>query len=118
MEINLREIGKRIRQKRRKLALSREELAELVGLSDYYIGQIERGERQMSLSVMAKIADCLHMDLNYLIFGKCSNKYYEKYEVNDDIEEINQILKECKPSEIKVIEKLIKIIIPYMRNEI
>ena len=63
-------IGKRIREEREKLELSREEFAEIVELSDYYIGQLERGERQMSLPVLVNIADCLHISLDYLIFGK------------------------------------------------
>lgn len=66
---DLKAIGKRIRASREKLGLSREEFAEIVDLSDYYIGQIERGERQMSLSVLVKISRHLHETLDYLIFG-------------------------------------------------
>ena len=40
--INLEEIGLRIRKEREKLGLTREKFAELIGLSPYYIGQIER----------------------------------------------------------------------------
>ncbi|MGB9839825.1 helix-turn-helix domain-containing protein, partial [Thermovenabulum sp.] len=39
-KFDLKSIGKRIREEREKFGLSREEFAEIVGLSDYYIGQI------------------------------------------------------------------------------
>ena len=42
-------IGNRIRQGREALGLTRDQLAELLGISSYYLGQLERGERQMSL---------------------------------------------------------------------
>ncbi|RKL62247.1 XRE family transcriptional regulator [Thermoanaerobacteraceae bacterium SP2] len=48
--------SQRIRKEREKLGLTREKFAEIIGLSDYYVGQLERGERQMSLNVLVKIA--------------------------------------------------------------
>ena len=60
-DIDHRIIGQRIREERENLELSREEFAEIIGLSDYYVGQLERGERQMSLPASVKIATCLHV---------------------------------------------------------
>ena len=42
-------LGKRIREERLKLNLTQEKLAEDVNLSTAYIGQIERGERSLTL---------------------------------------------------------------------
>jgi transcriptional regulator with XRE-family HTH domain len=67
--INNKAVGQRIREEREKLALTRAELAELVELSDYYVGQLERGERQMSLPVLIKIVSCLHVSMDYLVLG-------------------------------------------------
>lgn len=116
-------IGKRIRQERDKLELSREEFAELIGLSDYYVGQLERGERQMSLPTLVKIAVCLHVSLDYLVFGKQDynathihdpNNVYET--CNEKHHEINSLLAKCSPKETELFLKLIKIIIPYTNN--
>ena len=60
-------IGQRIREERKKLNLTREELAEILGLSDYYVGQLERGERQMSLPVLIRIVSCLHVSWTTLL---------------------------------------------------
>jgi len=122
--IDHKAIGQRIRKEREKLALSRSDFAELIELSDYYVGQLERGERQMSLPVLLKIAECLHVSLDYLVLG--SSQYNDCYiydgskpygfeSVND--REIYELLEKCSPKELKLIKKLIKIIIPYIKNK-
>lgn len=117
-------IGKRIREEREKLGLSREEFAEFTGFSNYYIGQLERGERQMSLPAMVNIARCLHLSLDYLIFGKTATgdrlqeagSTYEAGENKKDCELLS-LLDKCSPKELAVIEKIIKIILPYIEKE-
>lgn len=120
IKIDNKAIGQRIRQERKKLDLSQEEFAEIIGLSDYYIGQLERGERQMSLPALVKIANCLHISLDYLIFGKVSydtkfvhetSEFYNIYSVN---KEINSLLNKCSPKELELFEKLLKTILPYI----
>ncbi|QNB46509.1 helix-turn-helix domain-containing protein [Thermanaerosceptrum fracticalcis] len=122
VEINNKAIGQRIREEREKLELSREEFAEIIELSDYYVGQLERGERQMSLPVLVKVANCLHVSLDYLIFGKnaCNAYYvhdarntYDTFDSNKDTE-INDLLNKCSPKELELVKKLIKTILPYM----
>jgi transcriptional regulator with XRE-family HTH domain len=115
-------IGQRIREERKKLNLTREELAEILGLSDYYVGQLERGERQMSLPVLIRIVSCLHVSLDYLIFGKYHNADPAVKENQDDyihagMEELNELLKKCSPTELELIKKLIKTILPYINIE-
>ncbi|AVX19643.1 MULTISPECIES: helix-turn-helix domain-containing protein [Carboxydocella] len=118
-EINNKEIGQRIRTEREKLGLSREEFAEIIELSDYYVGQLERGERQMSLPVLAKVANCLHVSLDFLVFGKTAyNNYYihdvgNAYNYVSDIE-INELLNKCSPKELELVKKLIKTVLPYV----
>ena len=48
-------IGKVIRKHRIKLNLSQEKFAELVGLSKNYIGNLERGEKEPTISTLHKI---------------------------------------------------------------
>ncbi|MCA0250495.1 MAG: helix-turn-helix domain-containing protein [Proteobacteria bacterium] len=51
--------GKRLREVRQKANLSQEELADLAGLDRSYIGGVERGERNVSLVNIHKIARAL-----------------------------------------------------------
>jgi len=120
-KIDNKAIGQRIRNEREKLGLSREEFAEMVGLSDYYIGQLERGERQMSLPVLVKVSNCLHVSLDYLVFGITSGNAgsvnepsnYEAYNINAN-GEISSLLNKCSPKELELFKKLIKTILPYL----
>lgn len=51
--------GKRIRELRKKKGYSQEELADRADLHRTYIGSIERGEQNVSLDNIAKIARAL-----------------------------------------------------------
>lgn len=119
MEPDNKAIGQRIRSERKKFNLSREELAEIIGLSEYYVGQLERGERQMSLPVLVKIAKCLHTSLDYLVFGKIVdaqpsvNEPHAEYRNLND-EELNELLGRCSSKELELIKKLIKVVLPYV----
>ncbi|MGI6587382.1 MAG: helix-turn-helix domain-containing protein [Peptococcia bacterium] len=123
-KIDCKAIGQRIREQREIFELSREEFAEIIGLSDYYVGQLERGERQMSLNALVKIAHCLHISLDYLIFGlNTPQAYYArdvhniyKVDTTDNYEEIIVLLNKCSPHELKLINKLLKTILPYFKK--
>ncbi|MGC2422754.1 MAG: helix-turn-helix transcriptional regulator [Nitrospirota bacterium] len=65
MEI-LKTIGAKIKTRRKAKGFSQEKLGELTGLSTNYIGQIERGQRQVALDTLAKIVDVLETDLGTL----------------------------------------------------
>jgi len=60
-------LGKTIREMRLKLGLSQERLAELAGLHWTYIGGIERGERNVSLVNIVKIAKALRATPSLLL---------------------------------------------------
>lgn len=117
-------IGHRMREERGKLGLSREEFAEIIELSDYYVGQLERGQRQMSLPVLVKVANCLHVSLDHLVFGNPSHNdvckvheacdFYEICSSNKD-KEINNLINKCSLKELELVKKIIKTILPYTR---
>ena len=68
-EIDYVEMGKRIKFQRLQLKITQEKLAEEVDVVPSYISEIERGSSISSLAVIVKIADILHMNLDYLICG-------------------------------------------------
>lgn len=56
-----KKFGSRVRQIRQNLGLSQEELAHLCNLDRSYIGGVERGERNISLVNIHKVADALNI---------------------------------------------------------
>ena len=60
-------LGRRIKEERLKLNMTQERLAEEVNLSTSYIGQIERGERKLTLDSLINITNCLGVTVDYLL---------------------------------------------------
>ena len=60
-------LGQRLRQERLKLNLTQEKLAEDVDLSTTYIGQVERGERSLTLGRLVTIVNRLGVTVDYLL---------------------------------------------------
>jgi transcriptional regulator with XRE-family HTH domain len=58
-----------VRERRQRLGLSQERFAELCGLHRTYVGAIERGERNVSILNVAKIAKALGVPLHVLFKG-------------------------------------------------
>jgi transcriptional regulator with XRE-family HTH domain len=59
----LEELGSRLRQRRLAVKLSQAELGERCGLHRTYIGSVERGERNISLLNLRRIAKVLRVNL-------------------------------------------------------
>jgi transcriptional regulator with XRE-family HTH domain len=67
MKINTKQIGKRIKNYRKKANLTQEQLAEYVNLSVQYIGYLENGKKGASLSTIIDIANTLGITVNPLL---------------------------------------------------
>lgn len=61
--------GERVRARREELGLTQERLAEACGLHWTFIGQVERGRRNISLHNILKVAAGLHLDPGELVRG-------------------------------------------------
>lgn len=56
-----KELGQRIRAERTTKKMTQEELAERAGLHPTYIGQVERGEKSLTISSLEKIVEGLEI---------------------------------------------------------
>jgi y4mF family transcriptional regulator len=59
-----------IRDRRRELGLTQEELANLTGVHRTYIGMVESGERAAKLDTVLRIVHTLGMDLDVRVRGR------------------------------------------------
>ena len=64
-----RQFGMRLRKARKAQGWTQEHLAEVVGLHPTYIGDAERGERNVSLENILKLAKGLKIAPGYLLDG-------------------------------------------------
>jgi transcriptional regulator with XRE-family HTH domain len=67
-EVRVR-FGKSVRKRREKLGVSQEEFADMCSLDRTYIGGIERGERNVALVNIEKIAKGFHISVMELFRG-------------------------------------------------
>lgn len=59
--------GRRVRELRTQRGLSQEQLAELTSFHRTYIGMVERGERNLSLSNIASFAKVFELSISELM---------------------------------------------------
>ena len=62
-----KQLGKKIKELRLRAGYSQEELASKAGLHRTYMSDIERGERNVSVENIKKIADALNVDPSELL---------------------------------------------------
>ncbi|MGH9057439.1 MAG: helix-turn-helix domain-containing protein [Acidimicrobiales bacterium] len=62
-----RALGQRVRERRRALGVSQEDLGDLAGLHRTYVGHLERGEINPSLLNILKVAAALGIDAADLV---------------------------------------------------
>jgi transcriptional regulator with XRE-family HTH domain len=63
------EFGQRVRRRREKLGWSQMTLGEQAGLHFTYISSVERGERNISLQNIVRLAAALGVDPGSLVMG-------------------------------------------------
>ena len=99
--IDLIGLGNRITRMRMTKKMTQFELAEMTGLSEVYIGYIERGKRRAALDTYIKIVNALGYTLDDLI---------GEYLTSQDTVSLNlkELLEDCRIEERKLILRLIK----------
>ncbi len=105
-------VGERIRQKRILLGLSQDELAERIDRAPKYISDIERGICGMSIETMLSFSTKLDLPLDYLMFGKLSEKDVPVQ--TDEKSAIIHTLSECSPVQKEYVIRLLKLFIASM----
>ena len=98
-----KELGKRIRELRRSGGCTQEKLGEKAGLNYKFIGEVERGQVNVSLDSLAKIAEALMVKVGDLFSG-------EKVLVQKIFIREKNPLSRLSPQNIQVIKKALKLL--------
>ena len=75
MELDLIDLGNRIRQCRQAAGLTQGELAKEAGVSTSFIGHIERGSRVTSVDTLVNISNALKVSTDYLLAASLNSNY-------------------------------------------
>lgn len=100
--INNKLIGMRVREKRKEMSYSQEQLGEQAKLSTVYISNIETGKKKASLEALISIANVLGVTLDELLSG---NQLYNPTDYQTDIDEL---MSDCSANEKRFIYELLR----------
>lgn len=93
------EVGERIRSIRENLKMNRERFSEMIDVSDVFLGQIERGERSLSLKTLCRIVSFTGVSTDFILFGNTAT--------NSTLHKINRILAKSSNANIEYFYELI-----------
>lgn len=66
-EIKYTHLGQRLKDERKRLHYTQEEVAEVIGITPAFVGHIERGERSLSLETLIKFCNFYGITIDYLL---------------------------------------------------
>ena len=95
-------LGKRIRALRKQKGLSQEQLAERVGMSSKYLGEIERGQVNCSVDIVERISKALDLELTDLF------DYQHKQNRKALLKKTNALIQNANDKELQLIFRILK----------
>ena len=97
-ELCLQDIGRRIMERRRKLGLTQEALAEKGDVTAQFVSYAEAGKRAMRPEKLLKIAAALGVSADYLLTGDIIDK---------DLLLLADKLRRLTPAQVRIVESII-----------
>lgn len=109
VKLYLDEVGKRVMERRKKLGLTQEALAEMSDLTTQFVSYAESGKRAMRPENLMKIAAALGVSTDYLLTGDIIDK--DKLLLSEKLDRLSA-------AEVRIIENIIdECIILYHRDD-
>lgn len=93
------QIGERIRRLREQNGWSRDTFSEKIGISNMYLCQIEKGQKNGSLPLIVKISGTLNVSLDFLIYGD--------YSIDVNKQEIIELVNTASNRQLKIIKEVL-----------
>lgn len=100
-------LGKKLRDARLKKGDTQHALAEIAGIGDVYLGEIERGLKMPSLNIFIKIIEALDISADYVLRDELTSGKEFIYD------EITQKLNDLTPKQRKTAAEILD---AYLRN--
>lgn len=98
VKLYLNEVGKRIRDRRKKLGLSQEELSMTSEVTVQAISYFENGSRAMRPENLMRVASALGVSTDYLLTGDVIDK--DKLLLSEKLDKLT-------PEQVRIVENII-----------
>lgn len=98
LELYLNEVGKRIMERRKKLGMTQEALAEKSGVTTQFVSYAESGKRAMRPENLMKIASALGVSTDYILTGDIIDK--DKLLLSNKLDRLTA-------AEVRIVESII-----------
>jgi transcriptional regulator len=95
-------LGKNIKEVRKSLKMTQEQLAEKIEVSTVFISQIESGSRKPSLETIYKLSIALKIKIDTLINTDYNTK------LPDDVTQLVDLLNMCSPKQRAFVTEISK----------
>lgn len=110
--MDFEQIGRRVKNSRRKKHLTQEKFAEIIDVSPHYIYEIERGSKSMSLYTLDSVATNLGVSTDYLLYGCIS---HHKDGSRKEPDELTVLVDAIPSQKRKSVARIIESILPYIK---
>lgn len=100
IDVNLIEIGKRIQNRRKQLALTQEQLAEKMNVSIQMVSNLERGNKAIRIDNLINLSQILDVSTDYILTGK---------ETQEDNSILTKRIAMLSQKERKMVESLVEL---------
>lgn len=101
-----RQLGHRIRALRQYRRLTQAQLAERVGVSDNFVGLIERGRGHPTLGTIGRMAEALQVPLQDLFLEDERPRT-----TRDVLDELSSLLQLCTPEDAQLVLAIAKVVV-------
>lgn len=103
MELNYSVMGVRIANRRKRMGMKQNILAEKIEISNNYLSGIERGKEKPSLEIILKISNVLQVTPDYLLLGITHS--------NNVPQSIYEGLRLCSSDDLELIMGILQLLI-------
>lgn len=105
--MDLKKFGRKVKEKRQELGLSRQDVSEICNMHEGYVKQIEVGSKLPALPLLLKICETLHTSPNYL-FGFSEDR---------DVKDVLDTLYMLTPHQLKAVKHMISSYVKFEESE-
>lgn len=106
----LKSLSKHMRQRRKSLGITQEQLADRAGLTPNYVARLEMEKRLPSFTVLVALASALEMPVSELLLSDAGEP------AADEAKEMARIMSSLEPEDIEFVLNNLRMVVGYVKH--